>query len=166
MRFKNQGNPTCISLILMNTPNLRLCKMVLFNFHMFVVTYSLTECGFCVLPEIRPLLLNFFLIEQHKLQSRRQNYETFQEFSLIRFTTGKVVHGIQYKSIAREQLLELPNDLGFGILANKKLWKNLKNRFSLVPSLPLRNKSLAQVVKSYIKRDIKVSFPVQFCLIS
>ena len=63
MCFKNQGNPTCISLILMNTPNLRLCKMVLFNFHMFVVTYSLTECGFCVPPEIKPLLLNFFLIE-------------------------------------------------------------------------------------------------------
>ena len=60
MNFKNQGNPTCIALILMNTPNLRLCKMVLFNFHMLVVTYSLTECGFCVSTEIRALLLIFF----------------------------------------------------------------------------------------------------------
>ena len=59
MRFKNQGNPTCIALILMITPNLRLYKMVVFNFHMLVVAYSLTECGFCVPPEIKALLLNF-----------------------------------------------------------------------------------------------------------
>ena len=60
MHLKNQGNPTCIALILMNTPNLRSCKMVLFNFQMLVVTYSLTECSFCVPPEIRALLLIFF----------------------------------------------------------------------------------------------------------
>ena len=60
MHLKNQGNPTCIVLTLMNTPNLRLCKMVLFNFHMLVVTYYLTECGFCVSTEIRALLLIFF----------------------------------------------------------------------------------------------------------
>ena len=59
MRFKNQGNPTCIVLTLMSTSNSRLYKMVLFNFYMLVVAYSLTERGFRVPPEIRALLLNF-----------------------------------------------------------------------------------------------------------
>ena len=63
MHLKNQGNPTCIVLILMNTPNLRLCKMVLFNFHMLVVTYSLAECGFLRATWDKGFAFDFFLIE-------------------------------------------------------------------------------------------------------
>ena len=63
---------------------------------------------------------------------------------------------------------EFPNEVRLRNLGNQEIMEELQNwwRQSLIPSLPFRKKIFGASSEKLHKRNIKVSHPVQFCLIS
>ena len=72
------------------------------------------------------------------------------------------------KNIVYDLPLKFPNDLRLRILGNEEITEKFQKwvEAELSTQSPFQEKKLLLVVKNYTKASIKVSYPVQFCLIS
>ena len=72
------------------------------------------------------------------------------------------------KNVVHELPVKFPNNLRLRILGNQEIVEKFQKwvEAELSTQPPFQEKFLLLVVKNYIKTGIKVSYPVQFCLIS